>query len=280
MKRKQQGNLYDKILKENIDAVIPALMQKLLHIDAVRTENLPGQLQHTKEREPDALKLVIDRTGQTFILHIEFQVKDEPQMVFRMADYAVMLGREYERIDDFRQYVIHLGNKKPTMKTTKRIGKNLFEYDLLWIRDIDYNQFVRAENPGEVLMSILANFGQTSQEQVIVEIVTRLEQTIPDDLTLGKHLNQLRVLGHLRNLEAIIDTVMLRASDFFKEERDPLFKRGLERGLERGIERAQKIKKDLVKNLLLMSDMSHEQIAKIVEITEEEVGLIAKRIKK
>ncbi|RZL99188.1 MAG: hypothetical protein EOO88_59870, partial [Pedobacter sp.] len=244
--------MYDKILKENIDAVIPALMQKLLRIDAVRTENLPGQLQHTKEREPDALKLVIDRTGQTFILHIEFQVKDEPQMVFRMADYAVMLGREYETVDDFRQYVIHLGSKKPTMKITKRIGKNLFEYDLLWIRDVDYTQFVRAESPGEVLMGILADFGQTPKEQVIVEIITRLERTIPDDLTLGKHLNQLRVLGHLRNLEALIDTVMLRASDFFKEERDPLFKRGLERGLER----AQKIKKDLVRNLLIMSDMT------------------------
>ncbi|AKD55275.1 hypothetical protein SD10_10555 [Spirosoma radiotolerans] len=68
---------------------------------------------------------------------------------------------------------------------------------------------------------------------------------------------------------------MLRASDFFKEERDPLFKRGLERGLER----AQKVRKGLVRNLLLRSDRRHMQIAKIAEI-KEEVELIAKQIKK
>ncbi len=46
-------------------------------------------------------------------VNIEFQVKDEPKMVFRMAEYHIMLLRKYEL--PVRQYVIYIGADKPTM---------------------------------------------------------------------------------------------------------------------------------------------------------------------
>lgn len=70
---KKQSSQYDKIFKENIEAVIPALMQKVLGITAVQSEELPDDLLHTKERKPDVLKKVTDEWGEIFILQIECQ---------------------------------------------------------------------------------------------------------------------------------------------------------------------------------------------------------------
>src|ERR1700743_3673652 len=95
-KGSRQVNQYDKILRENIEAALPGLIRNLLNIHAVNTEELPDDIQHTKERKPDVLKKITDRKGETFVLHIEFQVKNEPKMVFRMAEYFIMLLRRYE----------------------------------------------------------------------------------------------------------------------------------------------------------------------------------------
>lgn len=68
----KQVNQYDKIFKENIEAVIPSLMQNILGITAVSSEELPDDIQHTKERKPDALKKITDSQGSTYVLQIEF----------------------------------------------------------------------------------------------------------------------------------------------------------------------------------------------------------------
>jgi beta-xylosidase len=94
--KKRQSSQYDKIFKENIEAVILSIMQNLLGITAVSLEELPDDIQHTKERKPDILKKVIDNQGNTFILQIEFQVVDEPEMVYRMLEYKAMLLRKYK----------------------------------------------------------------------------------------------------------------------------------------------------------------------------------------
>jgi hypothetical protein len=52
----RQVNQYDKILRENIEAALPGLISNLLNIHSVYTEELPDDIQHTKERKPDVLK--------------------------------------------------------------------------------------------------------------------------------------------------------------------------------------------------------------------------------
>ena len=45
----QQANQYDKIFRENLEAVIPLLIKDLLGIDVTHSEELPDDVQHTKE---------------------------------------------------------------------------------------------------------------------------------------------------------------------------------------------------------------------------------------
>jgi len=81
----KQVHQYDKILRENIEAVLPGLIRDLLGIDSVYSEELPDDVQHTRERKPDVLKKITNKNGETFVLHLELQVADEKEMVFRMA---------------------------------------------------------------------------------------------------------------------------------------------------------------------------------------------------
>src|SRR6201995_2521574 len=84
----RQTHQYDKILRENVEAVLPGLIKNLLDIHAVYTEELPDDVQHTKERKPDVLKRVTDDNGKTFVLHLEWQVADDADMVYRMVEYC------------------------------------------------------------------------------------------------------------------------------------------------------------------------------------------------
>jgi hypothetical protein len=103
----------------------------LLAITAVSLEELPDDIQHTKERKPDVLKTVTDNQGNTFVIQIEFQVANDDEMVHRMLDYRGMLIRKY-KLPTY-QYVIFLGKGKPKMATELQNIDLAFKYNLLAI---------------------------------------------------------------------------------------------------------------------------------------------------
>src|SRR5580698_7561761 len=110
-----QANQYDKIFRENMEAALPGIIEHLLGLDIVLSEEIPDDIQHTKERKPDMLKKVTDSAGKVFILHIEYQVKKEKEMVFRMAEYHIMLLRKYAL--PVEQFVLFMGAGKHGMPT-------------------------------------------------------------------------------------------------------------------------------------------------------------------
>lgn len=229
---KQEGNQYDKIVKENIMAVIPALMEKVLSISAVKIEVIKEKLQHTKEREADVLRIVTDNQGNKFVLHIEFQVADE-SMINRMGEYYFMLRRIYDL--PIRQFVIFLGAEIPRMKSIMDDDRNHFEFQLLAINQQDYHKFLSSNRPEEIIFGILGNFGQEQQEKAVLEILNRIDETSKDHSTFNRHFQQLRILAKLRNLEPIIDKVMDSIAKYMKDENDILFIVGKKQEQERFI---------------------------------------------
>lgn len=194
----KQANQYDKIFKENIEAVIPSLMQNILGITAISSEELPDDIQHTKERKPDVLKKITDSQGCTFVLQIEFQVADEPEMVYRMAEYCVMLARKYEI--PVEQYVIYLGAARPQMPTQLDSNWMKFKFRLISFADLDYHIFLELTRPEEVVLGILADFKGDSPERALVQIIQRIEETANGDFPLKRYFKQLSVLAQLRKI--------------------------------------------------------------------------------
>ena len=77
-----QAGQYDKIIKENLEITLPVIIRDVLGLDIAESEELPDDIQHTKERKPDALKKVTAMAGHTYVLQVEFQLEDEREMVY------------------------------------------------------------------------------------------------------------------------------------------------------------------------------------------------------
>ena len=256
-KDRKQANQYDKIFKENIEAVIPSLMQNVLGITPVLMEELPDDVQHTKERKPDVLKKITDSQGDTYVLQIEFQVANEADMMYRMLEYYAMLGRKYRL--PIRQYVIFLGKSKLKMATELQSTSLSFSYNLLEIKAIDYNLFLKSNKPEEIVLAVLANFNKEMPEKALRQIIHRLEETIEGDLALKRYFKQLRILAQLRKLEQKLkDIVMDNIAKYIDEEKDVAFLVGKE-----------KEQTKFVTNLLEKLNLTTEQIADIASVSIE-----------
>jgi len=263
----RQVNQYDKILRENMEAFLPGLIKNLLNIHAIYSEELPDDVQHTKERKPDLLKKITDSSGQEFVLHIEFQVTDEPDMVFRMAEYYIMLLRRYRT--PVRQYVIYLGEPIPLMTDHIDSGQMNFKYQLINLSAIDYQLFLKADSPEEKMLGILGDFGDGDSLKVIASIVEEVFVASDGDLSNDRYLQQLHILANLRNLQPEITSIMESVAKWWKLERDPFYWKGEQVGMEKGIAEGEKKKAlEVVKSLLLNTAHTIPEIARLVDVTE------------
>ena len=240
-------------------------MENVLEITAVSLEELPDDIQHTKERKPDVLKKVTDTKGGTFVLQIEFQVKDEPEMVYRMGEYYLMLERKYKL--PVEQFVIFLGSDKPKMPTHLDSKRIKFNFSLVTLSELDYHIFLNSDKPEEIILGILANFKGENPEDALKQILVRVKETTKGDFSLNRYFNQLRVLAQLRNLELNLKSAMDSIAEYIKEERDVLYLRGQER---------EQIK--VIKNLLTESDFSLDKIAMVVGVSVDFVKSVQRQI--
>jgi hypothetical protein len=168
-KNQPQNSHYDKIIKENLATTLPVIMREILGLEITAIEELPDAIQHMKERKPDALRKVTNSIGNTYILHVEFQLQDEKEMVLRMAEYYIMLLRKYQM--PIKQYVIFLQNIYPLMKTSIQNGDLTFKFRLVRIADINYKLFLQAHNPETIILGILGSFCQDDSKTAVNSIV-------------------------------------------------------------------------------------------------------------
>ena len=271
-------NEYDRIIKENIEAVILPLSNKLFGIRPEAMEEITTDLQVTLERKPDVTRKITDQDGQPRILHIEFQTSNETEMVLRMQTYRALLQEVHQM--PLRQFVVYLGQKNPTMKTSIAAlilgDDNNFRYDLINIHDYHYEQLVSSDIPEEILLAILGDFQNESPESVVARILERLLATSQDTLKLQRYIRQLVVMSKLRNLQNNTLQNIEKMPIEFDIENDVIYQRGIKQGEERGEERGkergeEKKKKEIIIEMLLDEVLSTEKIAAYAKVPVEYV---------
>ncbi len=276
-----QANQYDKVIHENLEDALPGLIKKVLKIETVYMEEVPDDLQYTKERKPDLLKKVKDVNENIYILHIEFQTGNSKNMAFRMMEYFIMLTRRYEL--PVRQYVIYMGREKLNMKGELDLKKLHFSYDILDLSTIDYRLLLYAEKPAEKILAVLGDFGKEDPATVITRITTEVMRSSEDELERQQRKNQLRILLQLRKFTLENIETMESVSTFFKKENDFLYcigknegkQEGEKAGIEKGIEKS---KAEVVKKLLLANKFTTAEIADYVGVTGNFVDKIKKTL--
>jgi hypothetical protein len=263
-----QSGQYDKIIKENLEITLPIIIRDLLRLDIAQSEELPDDIQHTKERKPDALKKVTDTAGQIYVLHVEFQIADEKEMVYRMAEYSIMLMRRYKL--PVKQYVIFLKNIEPTMDASFDTEYHKFSYQLIRIAQANYKLFLKADSPEVKMLGILGNFGKEDSYEAVKSIVNEVQSFAKSDFTESRYFEQMRIFVQLRgNVKQQFKKVMESVSKYFKEEDDFLYKKGEE-----------KSRTEMISTMIVRLGFSDEQISNTFGITLDFVKSVRDKLQK
>ena len=275
---------YDKIIKENLTAIIFPISHTLLGFQIIRDEPLPEKLQVTLEREPDFIRIVETAEQERFILHLEFQSVNDPEMAFREAEYKAILQRKFKL--PVRQYVIYLGQQKTPMPTHLPTGWEINQFELKNLYELDYRKLSQSEIPETILLAILGDFHQAQPEFVIRDIVKRLQEVSSDPIQLQKYLRQLNMLSRLRKLEKETLNTIAQMPITFDINEDKIYQMGIEKGISQGIEKGIERKTFLIVRNMLLSDafqkgkISLSLIAEVAEVPLAQVKEIQQRLKK
>ncbi len=252
---------YDKVFKENSDEIHLAIINRFFQssIGKAQTEEVPqSDLQYTIERKADFVKKILPIDGSVpYCLHIEIQSSNDLNMLWRMCIYRCLISQKYQ----IRcvQFVIYIGNEPLTMKSTVSEENLAFSYEIIDIRRYDYEDFLNANTPEEVILAILGNFHGENPENVIERILLRLKELTKTELAFGKYATQLEVLSELRELKQITKTQINNMPVVFDYTTTTAFEKG------------ETKKRDKMINAMFAKKFSLDTISDISELSLAEV---------
>ena len=264
----REGNIYDKIIKENLEKALKTIIQDVGGVHFVKSQPLPTKMQHTKERDPDELSLIWFADGSQKILHAEAHLKDEDDVNLRIGDYHIMLKRSKHKKFPVIHYIIYIGSKDP--KHIKGFWQSecmTIIYKVIVVKDIPYETFLKAADPETVVFSILGDFHDEDAETVGKKISERLRTLAETDSAREKYYTQLRVLSNMRKLQPIINKVMANIFKMIDISDDPLYVKGIGEGkLEGKLEGLLEGKLEGVESLIINTDFDDARIAFLMAV--------------
>jgi hypothetical protein len=253
---------YDKIFKENFEALYLSLSELVLNYRPVKISDVKLDIHRTIERLPDFLKKVRNpKMQEEFLLHLEIQTTDDREMLYRMHEYHSLLFRKFKlRIE---QIVIYTGEGKSKMSNFYEDDAYKISYKLFSLQDISYKTFLESDKPEELLLTVLANFEQLKPEIIIEKILTRAQMITNETFSLEKFVSQFEVISKLRNLDQLFKTIIDKIMPLeINIEELYLFKKGELKGEKKGLKKGElKIKIKTVKALIKIGKLSKEEIA-------------------
>ena len=267
---------YDRILKENIGLFFLSLAERHLGLRLRKVEELKDQFHRTLEREPDFLRRVEDLGGHAFILHLEFQTRDESRMRFRMQEYHALLQQRYRL--PVRQFVLFLGQQPSRMINRLKPEERYEGFDLLAIGSLPSDKLLDSDIPEEIILALLSDFGPEAPDTVIRRILQRLQQLSQDPLVLERYVHQLRVLARLRNLSTSLKTNLEAMDISFDIKKDAFYQEGRQEGRQEGHQEGeyQRALKSARKGL--QKGLGVEDVAEISDLPLDTVRQIAREL--
>jgi len=267
--QKQEGNKFDKILKENFEVVLPPFLERYFGLNIVEFEKLDTKLQTTIEKETDFIRIVTTAEGERFILHIEFQAKNETDMIYRIKEYDGIIQRKYQL--EIRHYVIFLGAGNMTMRTRLHENEVFRGFEVLSLNELNYDDFLASQIPEEIIFAILCDFKGEQPEKIVRSIFTKLQAVSGHPNKLQKFVRQLQMLSQLCNLDDIVDKVRNDMPVLIDITQNALYKRGAR-------EHALEIKREAIIDMLNDNFLPIDKIAQYLKVSIDDVIAIKNEI--
>ncbi len=272
-KSKDGGNVYDRIFRENSEGLFIPITELELDFKIKHYKVLPDKITRTVQREVDFLYEVELEDGTQLLLHLEFQTKNDKNMVYRVGFYHGMVSHKYQK--PIRHVVVYLGERKATMRTQLHQDEVYTGFDLINVRDMNTDVLLSSQVPEVILLAFLSDVEPEKREAVLRLVIQQLKKYSDSKSELSRYLEQLTILAKLRNfddeaIKIIRDMPLLHDYDTDITE-NILFKEGIEKGIE--INREKLVIRSLEKGT------PYEEIMNFMEMTWEEVEAIDQKRK-
>ncbi|MBI3472395.1 MAG: DUF4351 domain-containing protein [Candidatus Solibacter usitatus] len=180
----------DRALKELFQNLGGGLTERLAGAPA--REWLNVELPQTVAPRVDLVAWLED--GALF--HLEFQSRNEAPMAVRMLEYYAALLKQYDQPP--RQTVLYVGSEPLRMPRGLDHPRLKYSFDLVDAGELDAEELLRSENPGENVLAILCRAPEAGvRVRRVVERLSKMEGE-----TRKRALRLLLVLSVVRGLVA------------------------------------------------------------------------------
>jgi predicted transposase YdaD len=219
---------YDIALKTLLMRPGGSLLSTLTGASIDRWHNV--ELSEMRSRRVDLL----GETASGDLIHIELQRTNDPAMIWRMAEYAFLINRQFDRWPG--QFVLYVGQAPLRMIASVATPTLSFECRMVDIREIDAEAFLASPCIDDNILAVLAKF--TDARDAVKRILEHVARCDPARRTLA--MQELTILAGLRKLETVIrqETCKMPILDDIMDHDlfGPAIRQGLEKGLEQGLE--------------------------------------------
>jgi predicted transposase YdaD len=196
--------IYDKTLKALFDDIFKrGILLKAISNEAKKVSDIDTVFKNPSELRIDYAKKIVNKDGNTYILHIEFQSDIDDKFANRMLAYYQVLNEKYN--EEIEQILIYVGSPKAKPIINFIEHKNLsFKFNVLDFSQISYENLIKSNSPSEVILALLCNFHGDNPNDIVQKIETRLQEISSNKTEHKKYLKYLLNLVNLRKFDESI----------------------------------------------------------------------------
>ena len=231
---KKELKRFDPILKEIFSEAIGTIYylatgKKI----GKKVKVISAEISLVKTFRPDIL---VEADGE--LIQVEVQAQQDKSLPKRMFRYYYAISEKYKK--EPTQIVLFVGKGSPPPSDYKT-PKLALKYEVLDMRKIDPDVFVKSKKPGEVIVGILAGKFK-DKSKIIKKVKKRIVEILKNEEKIIKYIDSISFLAGLFDIEVKVKPmpiqVDIRKTFLYKWGEKEGEKRGIEKGLKEGLKRA------------------------------------------
>jgi hypothetical protein len=229
-RHKKELKRFDLILKE----IISRAASKIIWLATGRKiegklKMFPAEIRLAKSFYTDIL---FEIGGEIF--QIEIQAQQDKTMPERMFKYYYAIVEKYKK--EPTQIVLFVGRGKPPPSDYKT-PKLTLKYEVLDMKRIDPDVFIKSRKPEEVIVGVLAGKYREKPE-AFRKVVKRISEIVKSEKEVIKYMNDVNFLASLFDVKIKIKSmpiqIDIRKAPFYRWGREEGLKEGEQRGIVKG----------------------------------------------
>jgi predicted transposase YdaD len=228
---KKELKRFDPILKEIFSEAIGTIYYLAIGRKiGKKVKVISAEISLVKTFRPDIL---VEADGE--IIQVEIQAQQDKTLPPRMFRYYYAILEKYKKEPTQIVLFVGKGNPPPSEYKTPKLA---LKYEVLDMKKIDPDVFIRSKKPGEVILGVLAGKFK-DKPKIIKKVKKRIVEILKNEEKIIKYIDSISFLAGLFDIEIKVKPmpiqVDIRKTFLYKWGKEEGLKEGLKEGEQRGI---------------------------------------------